>query len=52
MQTLYKLIFVLLVLKARKDELRSRALAAVRTSKRGLANAKLPHDGIALAHTR
>jgi hypothetical protein len=51
MQTLYKLIFVILVLKSRKDELRRCALEAVRTSKRGLANAKLPHDGSALAHT-
>jgi hypothetical protein len=51
MQTFYKLIFVLLVLKARKGELRSRAVAAVRTSKRGLASAKLPHDASALAHT-
>ena len=52
MQTLYKLIFLLLVLKARKDELRKRAFEAVGTSKHGLADAKLPHDGTALAHTR
>ena len=51
MQTLYKLIFVLLVLKSRKDELRKRALKAVETSKRGLADAGLSHDKTALAHT-
>ena len=51
MQTLFKLIFVLLVLSARKDEPRERALEAVRTSKRGLADARLPHNGRALAHT-
>jgi hypothetical protein len=51
MQTLYKLIFVLLVLKARKDELRNPAFEDFRTSRRDLANAKLPHDGSALAHT-
>jgi hypothetical protein len=51
MQTLYKLIFVILVLKSRKEELRKRALEAVRTSKRRLVDAKLPHHGSALAHT-
>lgn len=41
MQTLYKLIFVILVLKSRKDELGWRVLEAVETSKRGLADADL-----------
>ncbi len=50
MQTLYKLIFILLVLKSRKDELRRRALEVVKTSRHGLADTKLSHDGTALAH--
>ena len=51
MQTLYKLIFVLLVLKSRKDEWGERALEAVRASKRDLGDGKLPHDGTALSPT-
>jgi hypothetical protein len=51
MQTLYKLIFVILVLKSRKDELRRCALEAVKASKRDLADAGSSQGGTALAHT-
>jgi len=53
MQTLYKLIFVLLVLKARKHGLHARTLETVRQSKRDLCrDPGLPHPDAALAPTR
>lgn len=51
MQTLYKLIFALMMLQARRDELRAQAARRNAKSKRNLSDATLsPHDA-ALAHT-